>query len=65
MMTEYKMNEIMQPTKDKQQLNSWSTLPFRQKLKILDWWDLVIVASNFCHITSVLLEIFPVEETRL
>ena len=58
------MNQIMKPTAEMQQLNSWGSLPIEQKLKLVDYWDFIIIASNFCHITSILLEIFPVDESQ-
>jgi len=52
------MAEIMKPSSVKQ-LNSWSSLPFRQRLQVVDVWTLVTIVSNVFHFVGVILIMFP------
>mmetsp|Transcript_10034 Transcript_10034/g.15271 ORF Transcript_10034/g.15271 Transcript_10034/m.15271 type:complete len:279 (-) Transcript_10034:836-1672(-) len=40
-------------------LNSWSQLPFKQKMRILDYWTLVVIFSNLLHILGAICVIIP------
>lgn len=53
------MNEFMMQIREDNKMNTWSQLPWRKKMKMIDTWTIVIIISNWFHIMGVMFELSP------
>lgn len=40
-------------------LNSWSQLPFKQRMQMVDYWTVIIILSNVFHVIACLTIVMP------
>ena len=40
-------------------MNTWSQLPWKKKMKMIDSWTVIIILSNWFHIFGIIVQIIP------
>lgn len=55
----------MMQIREDNKMNTWSQLPWKKKMKMIDTWTIVIIISNWFHIMGVMFELSPQDQLKI